>query len=323
MSYVYVSPITGYIPQDVYYLLAKRYDMDKYLKEYASIVGRRRIVIPAILDVEYETRKRDSEIWTGAEIYNYLTSAGYTNSTSIAVMKLFAASADTIERLRDRDYGDDYILYTMTYLQRLHELGISIDGGGISYRPSYAMGMDIYVSPILVEHVPDEPPPPPPPIEYEEWRQFQISMLIDCTTRDIHGKESKRKIELRGIFKAEKDMIIDWNLLGNLRDVIESMLRGAGVAAERIIKQYAVIKGYGDLMEYCQSAEFYGCNLLESIDSEFIDEDDVLGFATDALLEVVDVDFNRVPFSDKVVFIGRWWEDKSYYESELNAQVTS
>lgn len=315
MSYVYISPMTGYIPQDVYYLLAKQYDVDKYLKKYAGIVGRHRTIIPAILDVEYRAYKTGSEVLTGAEIRNYLVSSGYTEATAIVVMKLFAANSFFIEDLLEHGYSDFHISYMMTYLRRMHELGIIRS----DVRPSYAIDMDITIKPIIVEHVPEVPPPP---VEYEEWRQFQISMLIDCTTHDVHGKESKRKIELRGVFKAEKDMIIDWSSLGESRIVTEDMLRDAGVSAERIIKQYAEIKGYGDLMEYCQRAEFYGCNLLESIDSEFIDEDDVLDFVTDALLEVVDIDFNRVPFSDRVVFTGRWWEDKGYYESEMSSQVT-
>ena len=314
MTYLYISPMTGYISQDVYYLLSKRYDTDKYLDEYARI-EKRRTIIPAVLSIEYETYKNAFESWKGAEIYDYLIREGYSKSTALSVIKLFAANDDITKRLQDTNLDEYLISYGMTYVDRLHTLGIQ----SISYRPSFIMGMDIDVKPIEIVHVPYEPPI----IEYEEWRLFQVSDLINCETKDSKGKERTRAIELRGVFKAEKNEIIRWYDLGKNREVYVNMLKAAALAAESILREYAEIKGYTGLIEDCQAPEFDGIDLMESTDSESIDVDEVPGFVTECLLEIVDIDFSKIPFTDRVLFTGKWWESSVYYIEEIRNQVAS
>jgi len=315
MGYIYTSPMVGFISTEVFYLLAKRYGLKRYLKEYAELEKRTRIAIPAILEIEH---KAGGEIWTGREIYGYLINRGYSSQTSTSVMKLFAANANLVSELMEEGHSEDYALYSFTYLTRMHKLGYE----RVDYRPSYAMGMDINIYPIEIYHVEPPEPPEPPEVIYEEWRPFQISMLVDCTSHDSDGSiSSTRKIEFRGVFSAEKSEIVDWSMLGTSREVSEDMLRSAGVAAELSIEIYAKSKGYEDLIDMCAKPEFYGANLLESIDSDFIDENDTFDYVTEALFEVIDMDNNKVSFTDKVSFTGEWWKDHKYYENEISSQV--
>lgn len=305
MAYMLTSPLLGEISEEVHDILYEEFAYDEYLKEFARTFGARRTVIPAILKIEHSL----TGIHKGRDIYEYLVFFGFSKETSISVMKLFSASERFINDMVDEGYSESIATYSFNHIRRMNYFGLE----SISMRPSFAFEQDIKVRSIKRTHIEE-----PPPTEYEHWRPFQLSMLIDCSTRNDKGIIQKRKIEFRGIFTAARDSIVDWSLVGKSRE--DDILMAAGESAEVILKRYASIKGYDDLMS-CSNVEFYGINLLESESDIYVEYDELSEYKTDNVLEVVDIDYNMIRFTDKLVYIGEWWKNKNYYITELNKQV--
>ena len=309
----YISPITGEVPESVHYFVDDD-DYDTLIRRYSKAIGVRRYVIPAILKVEYIFGGK--EVY-GKEIYRYLKSFGFSDRISVSVAKLFFANRDVIERLLDMEY-DASVIYDYEHVDRMRMAGI----GKILYTRYGAFEHVVYVNPIKTEYELIEIPEPPEVIR-EYWRNFEVSMLMDCTTRTKKGETEHRKVEFRGIFKAEKSAIIDWELYhkGMGHEEARNIVGVAVEVAESVLKEYYEIKGY-DFMHTCSGPMFNGFDPLEETDDIIVWEDYAYEEVSDIVLEVIDIDYgNAKRFTDEFALIGRWWQDKSYTLGELRKQV--
>lgn len=304
----YVSSITGDVPENVHYFIEDD-DYDALIKRYSKATGVRRYVVPAILKTEYEFGGKDVG---GKEIYDYLLNFGFSERISLSVVKLLFVNKDIIERLIERGKSES-IIYDYEHIERMRMAGVEY----ISYMKRYVLSSDVYVYPVYTEYEWVEPPK----IEY--WRNFEVSMLMDCTTRTKKGDTEHRKVEFRGIFKAERNAIIDWELYhkGMGHEEAHNIVGRAVEVAESILKDYYEIKGY-DFMHTCSGPTYNGFDPLSEtpyINVYILEADEEV---SNIVLEVIDIDYgNAKRFTDEFTLIGKWWQDRSYAISELRKQV--
>lgn len=309
----FVSSITGEVPESVHYFVDDD-DYDALIKRYSKAVGIRRYVVPAILKVEYKFGGKEVD---GREIYDYLLNFGFSERISLSVVKLLFVNKDIIERLIERGKSES-IIYDYEHIERMRMAGVEY----ISYMKRYVLSSNVYVYPIYTEYIRVEPPEPPIVIR-EYWRNFEVSMLMDCTTRTKKGDTEHRKVEFRGIFKAEKDAIIDWELYhkGMGHSEAHNIVRRAVEVAESILKDYYEIKGY-DFMHTCSGPTYNGFDPLAETPDIIVYEEYAYEEVSDIVLEVIDIDYgNAKRFTDEFALIGKWWQDRSYAISELRKQV--
>ena len=307
------SAIIGDVPENVHYFIDGD-DYDALINRYSKATGVRRYVVPAILKVEYEFGGSEVE---GAEVYKYLLDFGFSENIAISVTKLLFTSRDVIEKLLDKGY-DDSVIYDYEHIERMRKAGIEY----IHYMKRYAFDNQVYVYPIKTEYEWFELPEPPEDI-LEYWRNFEVSMLMDCTTRTKIGETEHRKVEFRGIFKAEESAIINWELYhkGMGHTEAHNIVRDAVRVAESILKDYYEVKGY-DFMHTCSGPTYNGFDPLEEADNIIVLEDDAESEVSNIVLEVIDIDYGNVQrFTDEFELVGRWWNNKSYAISELRKQV--
>ena len=308
------SAIIGEVPDSVHYFI----DTDSYdalIKRYSKAVHRYHVVIPGILKAEYEFGGKRVD---GKEIYDFLMDYGFSERNALSITKLLFASEDVVERVVDRGYGMSAI-YDYTHIDRMRIIGLEY----LRYSKYYISERDVYVHPIHTEYEWVEPPEPPEDI-LEYWRNFEVSMLMDCTTRTKKGDTEHRKVEFRGIFKAEKSDIIEWQTYHMAMGQTEShKIVGTAVeVAESVLKEYYAIKHY-DFMHSCDGPTYNGLDLLEKTDDIIVYELESDAEVSDIVLEVIDIDYGSVKrFTDEFSLIGRWWNDKSYTIKELRLQVS-
>lgn len=310
----FVSSITGEVPESVHYFIDDD-DYDALIKRYSKAVGIRRYVVPAILKAEYEF---GGEEVGGKKIYDCLIDFGFSESIALSVTKVFFANEDVIDRLLAKE-NDKSIIYDHEHTERMRMCGLDY----LRYMKRYVLTSDVYVYPIHTEYEWIEPPEPPIVIR-EYWRNFEVSMLMDCTTRTKKGDTEHRKVEFRGIFKAEKNNIIDWELYHKGMGQTEAhvIVKVAVEVAESVLKEYYEIKGY-DFMSSCDGPSYNGLDVLDKTDDIIVYELDAESEVSKIVLEVIDIDYGNVKrFTDEFQLVGRWWQDKSYTIKELRTQVS-
>lgn len=318
--YIYLSPILGEHSEYFYDEFIEIKNLD-----YSTFIGRMRAALKygvlrsGVLLVE--TRFKDVKV-SGTDIYNYLFNFGFDENHAVNITRLFSVNNRLTEQLVEQGFKLDDVIYGMDLKARLDALGLE----SATVTKSYALSDEFIVHQLLEVEI-EEPLPPPPP-EYEVWRPFQISVLIDCTTSDAKGRRLRRSIEFRGVFIAEKNSIIDWGSYTKKigKSDVYKLLRDAGIVSEAVMKEYAAHKGYQDLFE-CAVPVFDGINLLEDLPDILVDLDESDTHKTENSLDVVDLDRPKTTgttwgnFSDNVVYVGNWWEDEGDAIIEMRRQV--
>ncbi len=318
----YISPILGEIPEDIYSVVANTprlpYTREGNVVPYRELLNRikREYGYGRLrTDILYiETEFDDVREFIGAELNALLLSRGVASTNAVNLVRLFAANQTLIDDLIEKGFSTNEAVYELDLKGRLRELGLTTR----ILTTSFAFDSVFNVYPVIEK--PELVPPPPPPPEYEYWRPFGVSMLIDCETRQDNRKIT-RKVEFRGIFTALKEAIVDWKKIEAGGRCDEDTIGKAVEVAEDILSEYSRWKGYDFLFE-CSEPTFNGCNLMEdSPDIEvLVDDSDI--HETTAFLEVVDIDYSKSPFSDSIVFKGKWWLDKDEAIKTLRRQVS-
>jgi len=317
--FIYISPILGEHSEDFYYKFQelKINTFTAFVDGMRSGLGYRELRSAILVVEDYFKGSKVS----GTDIYNYLTKFGFSESNSINVTRLFSTNNRLVERLVDQGFSVNDVVYGMVLKSKLESLGLK----SATTNTSYALGDNFVVYPILKIELEEEVPPPP---EYELWRPFQISVLIDCTTSDPKGRAVRRSIEFRGVFTAERNSIIDWNSYNKKLPLasVYKLLGDVGTVAESVMKEYAAHKGYQDLFE-CAVPVFDGINLLEDLPDILVEEPD--DYETENSFEVIDHNRSETTgkqwgnFSDTVKYTGKWWLDESKAIVEMRRQVQS
>lgn len=308
----YVSSVTGEVPEAVHYFIEDD-DYDALIKRYSRATGVRRYAVPAILRIEYVFGGKEV---SGKEIYDYLLNMGFSNNIALSTVKIFFANTDVIERMMDKG-KDKSIIYDYEHTDRMRMCGLDY----LRYMKGYVLTSDVYIYPIYTEYVWVEPPEPP---EIEYWRNFEVSMLMDCTTRDEKGMKHKRKVEFRGIFRADRSAVIDWELYyeGMGQSESHKIIKIATEVAESVLKEYYEIKGY-DFMHSCTGPTFNGIDPLADLPDDIVQEDYAYEEVSNIVMEVIDIDYGDAKrFTDEFILVGRWWQDKSQTLKELRTQVS-
>jgi len=320
--YIYLSPVLGEHSEgfyDKFLVIRSLQDYTAFVKNMRSVL-RYGVLKSGVLVVE--TKFKDVSV-SGIDIYNYLVDFGFSERISVNITRLFSVNNRLIERLVDDGFNLNDVVYGMDLKARLDALDLE----SANVTKSYAFEDVFTVHQLLKVYIEEEIPPPPP--EYELWRPFQISVLIDCTTTDAHNRRIRRSIEFRGVFIAEKNSIIDWESYTKRIAIVDvyNILKDAGTVAESVMKEYAAHKGYQDLFE-CAVPVFSGINLLEDLPDIEVDLDESDSYVTENSLDVVDMDKSKTGknwgnFSDTVNYKGHWWEDESDAIIEMRRQVQS
>lgn len=325
--YIYLSPILGERSEEFYdtFMTIRSKSYSDFIKDMRNILNYK-LLRTGVLVVE--TTFNDIEV-SGNDIYDYLIKFGFSDTISVNITRLFSTNNRLIERLVDEGYSVNDVVYGMDLKDRLKHLGLV----SANTNKSYALKDIFTVHKLLQVHIPEEELVVEPVIEkeilQEIWRPFQISVLIDCTTSDKRGARIRRSVEFRGVFVAEKNSIIDWSSYTKrlAKANVYSLLGDAGTVAEVIMQEYASHKGYQDLIE-CAVPIFDGINILEDLPDIIVSLDESGKYITENLLDVNDLDKyksgkNWGNFSDKVKYIGHWWENKSYAITEMRKQIQS
>ncbi len=318
---IYLSPILGehseYFYDEFIQLLSEK-DYEHYINNMRTEL-KYGVLRSGVLAVE--TKFKDVKV-SGTDIYNYLINFGFDENHAVNITRLFSTNNRLIESLVEQGFNLSDVVYGMDLKARLDALGLESS----TVNKKYALSDSFIVHQLLEVEIEEEVPPPPPP-EYEVWRPFQISVLIDCTTSDVHKRTIRRSIEFRGVFIAEKNSIINWGTYTKRMAKVDvyRLLGDAGTVAEAVMKEYAAHKGYQDLFE-CAVPVFDGINLLEDLPDIKVDIDDVDAYKTENSLDVVDLDKSKTGaawgnFSDTVVYIGEWWKDEGDAIIEMRRQV--
>lgn len=319
MTYIYISSILGEHSEyfyDKFMQLLSEKDYDYFINNMKDEL-RYGVLRSGVLAVE--TQFRDAKV-SGTDIYDYLINFGFDENHAVNITRLFSTNNRLIEHLVEQGFKLEDVVYGMDLKARLDALGLESS----TVNKKYALSDEFVVYSFEVEI--EEPVPPPPP-EYEVWRPFQISVLIDCTTSDSHNRRIRRSIEFRGVFIAEKNSIINWGTYTKRMAKVDvyKLLRDSGTVAEAVMKEYAAHKGYQDLFE-CAVPVFDGINLLEDLPDILVDLDDSESYVTENSLDVVDLDKSKAGknwgnFSDTVRYTGKWWGDEGDAIIEMRRQV--
>ncbi len=306
----YISPILGVIPEEVYnhVVTFKVYPYITYSNIMRREFGFGRLRSGILwLETEFDEPRE----FIGAELNAFLINNGFPSSVSSDLVRTFAANQTLIDDIVERGFNVKDVVYGLNLKERLSQLGLTTRAVTTSF------AFESIFTIFSVTEVEELPPPPP---EFERWKTFLVSMLIDCETGD-RGKRIKRVIEFRGTFTARSDVIVDWKAIAEGGDP-EDVIKDAVEVAEAVIEDYSFLKGYEFLFE-CSRPTFNGLDLKEDLPGILVDVDASDFHETTTLLEVVDRDYgDRIPYSDKIKYTGYWWEDKSKAITEMRRQVT-
>lgn len=154
MTKIYISPILGEISEYTYnkFIALKHQDYNTFINSMRSEL-KYGILRSGVLVIE--TEFKDIKV-SGAELYNYLTNFGFSDNTSINIVKLFSTNNRLIENLIEQGFNLNDVVYGMDLKARLDALGLESS----TVTKSYALE-NIFIVHQLLEVEIEEPPPPP------------------------------------------------------------------------------------------------------------------------------------------------------------------
>lgn len=311
---MYISPILGEVQEEIYNhtITYKNLGFQNLLnimrREFGYGFLRTGVMF---LETEFDEPRE----FIGAELNAYLLNKGLSSSQSESLIKLFFTNQSLIDDVVETGFSINDVVYGLDLKGRLNNLGLESRTRTVEL----SMKSTFTIYPLL--EIPEYIPPPPP--EEEIWRPFEMSMLIDCETGGEGKTKETRKIEFRGTFIAEKNSIIDWEKYTQKLSLsqVRKLLRDAGLVAEAIVFEYASQKGYDFLFD-CSEPDFNGFNPMEDAEDIKVQIYESEEYETITNLEVIDIDYERTPFTDQVIYKGHWWKDENKSISEMRKQVT-